>query len=63
MDRDKRKLRNLEEVNSIVHSDADDHKDWVIEYQPPYKITRETSEDPVRAGQMISDDGSLVIGG
>ena len=67
MDKDKRVLKNLEEVNSIGGGgDSDnehDYKDWVIEYQQPYQVPRQSSDDPVRDGQMIGDDGSLVIGG
>lgn len=33
MDRDKRKIRNIEESNSIVQSDDNDElHDWVMEY-------------------------------
>ena len=63
MDRDKRKIRNIEETNSIEQSDNDELHDWVMEYQQPFQLPRELSEDPVRAGVMIGDDGSLVIGG
>jgi len=32
MNRDKRKIRNIEEANSIEQSDNDELHDWVIEY-------------------------------